>query len=292
MNTVSHKTIYLKYISHKTIKDANGNEKVERVFTLTPVKKKEKKILTKDEVLAMKKEKKEKPYISLGISNKIPKAPVEKDENGKIIPMKDMWSDIGKTILKQYREAKEKLDAETTEIITLPNGFKKKIKIKLDFKPLPSMTLSSEERKTRMEEHKQKSKANRTIRNARVLAFNKNAKSYTPEPYVSNTKARKEKQAKYWDNHNKIINELIQKLRMRGKKRSYHLIPSITSDTKDNNGVYKSIPLFDKQIIVDTTSKDVVGKAKEVLQAHKEYSGIQIHGDKKDMYLSRLSIAA
>lgn len=239
MTKIDYKDPHIKFVSHKTVTDANGVEHLEKVFTLIPVKAKDKPCLTKEEVQAMKKAKKEAPYVSLGCSNKIPKKPVEKDKDGKIIPISDIWSKQSKDTLKEYRAWKKQHDAETTEIITLPNGFKKKIKIEFDFEPLPSMKLSPEERKTRMDEHKKVSKAKRTVRNARVEAFKKNAKPYTPEAYVSNTKTRKEKQAKYWENHNKIINDLIAKLRLRGKNKKLNVVKVYKTD--ENNYIRKTV---------------------------------------------------
>lgn len=291
MTKIDYKDPHIKFISHKTVTDANGVEHLEKVFTLIPVKAKDKPCLTKEEVQAIKKAKKEAPYVSLGCSNKIPKKPVEKDKDGKIIPISDIWSKQSKDTLKEYRAWKKQHDAETTEIITLPNGFKKKIKIEFDFEPLPSMKLSPEERKTRMDEHKKVSKAKRTVRNARVETFKKNAKPYTPEAYVSNTKIRKEKQTRYWENHNKIINDLIAKLRLRGKKHIYVLTPSKNGEV-ESNGSYKSIPLDDKVITLNTTSRDIMAKAKEILQNNKEFDGIQIEGNAKNVFLSRMSVAA
>lgn len=290
MNKLDYKTPYLKYISHKTVTDANGKEHVERVFTLIPVKAKDKPKISKEEVLAARKAKKEAPYVSLGVSKKIPPSIVEKDKDGKIIP-KDMWSDMGWNALEEYRRLKEIFDKETTEIITLPNGFKKKIKIKFDFKPLPSMKLSPEERKTRMDEHKKASKAKRTVRNARVAAFNQNPEPYTPESYVSDTKVRKERQAKYWEAHEKKIEAIIEKLRKKGKKKDFKLIPNKTGKV-ETNGVYKSIPITDKIVEIHTTKRDAIAKAKEMLQIHPEYTGMHIKNESTDLFLSQLNIAA
>lgn len=290
MNKLDYKTPHIKYISHKTVKDADGKEHVERVFTLIPVKAKDKPKLSKEEVLAAKKAKKEAPYISLGMSKKIPPSQVKKDKDGKIIPKPDIWSSTGLAVLKEYRRLKEIFDKETTEVITLPNGFKKKIKIKLDFKPLSSMKLSPEERKTRMDEHKKASKAKRTVRNARVTAFNQNPKPYVLEPYVSNTTARKEKQAKYWEIHEKKINAILEKLRKRGKELDFKLIPNKTGEV-EANGVYKSIPITDKIVEMHTTKRDVIAKAKELLKIHPEYAGMHIKNESTDLFLSQLNAA-
>lgn len=207
-------TIYLRKVSHKIVTDANGVEHKERVFTLLPVKAKDKVRLTKEEVIAKKKAKKEQPYMSPFLSKKgIPTIPVEKDKDGKIIPKNDIYSDIGLQALKDYRAIKKQYDDETTEIITLPNGFKRKIKIKLDFRPLPSAKLSVNERETRIQEHKKTSKARRVVRNARIKYFRTNPTPYEYKGYTSDTKLRKEKQTKFWENHTKKINAIIESMR-------------------------------------------------------------------------------
>lgn len=265
MNKLDYKTPHIKYISHKTVKDADGKEHVERVFTLIPVKAKDKPKLSKEEVLAAKKAKKEAPYVSLGMSKKIPPSQVKKDKDGKIIPKPDIWSSTGLAVLKEYRRLKEIFDKETTEVITLPNGFKKEIKIKLDFKPLPSMKLSPEERKTRMDEHKKASKAKRTVRNARVAAFKQNSKPYVQESYVSDTKARKERQKVWQTNHNKVINKLIDTIRAR-KENTKLKIVKVYKMGEDNyiRKMVKSKVPFDKgmeviqKIVNKNKAKDAV----------------------------------
>lgn len=223
MSTIDPKKPHLRFVTYKFTTDANGIEQKERTFVLVPMQAKAKTYPTKEDIALAKSE---RVYISLGMSEKIP-------FDDTIEKAHKHWDKlkIGKQVIADYREQKKQFDDETTEIITLGNGFKKKIKIKLDFKPLPSMKLSPSERKTRMEEHKKTHNAKDFVRNIRLEAFRKANNAYTYKPLQFDTKARKERQNEFWSNHNKTITKVIEYLRTKKPGVTLQIDKVYKSDT-------------------------------------------------------------
>lgn len=261
MNKLDPKKPHLRFVTYKTITDANGITRNERTFVLVPMKAKPKTILTKEQVHDKKIN---KIYESTGQRKDIPTTAVEKDAEGNIIPVEDIYTVMGKQTLQDYRTLKKKLDDETTETITLSNGFKKKIKIKLEFRALPSMKLSPVERKTRMEEHRKSSQVLRLIKKANVKSFKENPKPYVYEPYTLNTKARKERQSKFWSGHNKKIMGILEYLKEKKKGATLRIDKVLKQNTEYTRKTVKPKVPFDngmkviENVVKNNKAKDAV----------------------------------
>lgn len=277
MNKLDPNKPHLRFVSYKTVTDANGIERKERTFVLVPMKAKSKTKLTKEQV---RNKKAARVYVSTGISDKIPyDDTIEKNEEhwGKL--------KLGKQVIADYRAWKKKFDEETTETIELENGFKQKIKIKLEFKPKPSMKLSASERDTRMKEHKKVSEALRLVKKARVKAFRDNPKPYTYEGYTSTTKARKERQNAFWVKHNERIITLINKLRAKGKQDTYKIAGTERGEI-EANGIYKT--KYKPEITFTGTKRQAVAETFKIGNS-VENDGARLVGKNMTMFTSKLA---
>ena len=99
---------------------------------------------------------------------------------------------------------------------------------------LPSMTLTNEERKEKLEIHRTASKIAKSNKKAELKL------KEIPKPldidYSSATKERKEKQAKYWEKHLKVVDRMLIKLRNVGKIGTFS-IDEATKLEDEPNGV-------------------------------------------------------
>lgn len=270
---------HLRFVTYKTITDTNNIQHIERTFVLVPVKAKSKTKLTKEQV---SNKKANKVYVAMGISDKIPYDDTIEDNSKYWDKLK-----LGKQVITDYRTWKKKFDEETTEVITLSNGFKQKIKIKLDFIPLPSMKLSPVERNTRMDEHKKSSKAKRDIKNSRVKDFRANSKPYVYEGYTSTTKDRKDRQEALKKAHNDVINKLIDKLRSKGKKNDYTISPTEKGNIEPN-GIYKT--MYKPKIKFNGTKRNAIAEACKIANTAGN-SGAQLDGKDINLFTSNLQAA-
>lgn len=247
MNTKN--TIYKKIVTKKIVDGV-----MKRTYTLVPVVAKLKDKLSKEEIAAKKAV---KVYKSTGIHKKISQKIVEKDDKGNIIPS-DMWSEKGKKALVELRRVKALHDAETTETITLKNGFKKKIRIPYEFKALPSMKLTKEERALKLQEHREIRKTRRIANKMDSSKSKVIEPAFSKEVYDYNRNVARTKQQNIQDLHEKVIQNILKKLAAKGKPLNA-TIDAIELEKNSN-----------KSVTVNTVS--VTGTKKQLLQKTMEIS--------------------
>lgn len=206
-----------------------------------------------------KKEKDTTPYESLGQLKQIPTATVLKDDKGDIVRSPAV-SKRGEAAVAEYRRVKALLDANS----------------KIKFRELPSLKLTAEERKLKMEKYKADKKTVKAVKNV------EQAKSYTKAPfevkhdkkwYDGLRKSARESQIAWQDAHSKKI-EIIR-LRLFSK--------DIEIVKVDSNEIDSSTGILKREVVGHSSKEKAITKVRKIANASTNPPTKHVFGiDSKD----------